>query len=277
MTVNTIIAVSIFTIGTVLAQTGGEDFSSGIGNFVGLNNTTVNTTSGALEFSNSQDQGAGVTIDLNTAGVLGTDFVNLPTVDETLTPQSIFFQFTTIVPSGSTAQDELGFFFGPPTNQAQTSDITNGNNTNGFTIFFNDGGLFAQNNGQGEQSDANNGSVNILSDLQEGSEITLNIEWFLVEAQNDGQFNNAFTVTADGIDTDQNAVSATDTFDGAQNQGATQINNFQFTASTTQGLTGTLDDFTVSTEPIPDPIPEPSAVLLTGLGALALISRRKRA
>jgi len=266
-----IIAASLLAVGAVNAQSFTEDFSNGQGEFTALNNTTVNTTADAIEFVNTNGQGGGITLDINTDAVLGNGFNNADA-------QSLFFQFDTIVPVGTGAQDELGFFFGPSSNQAQSSDIFNGNNTNGFTIFFDNGGLFAQNNGQGSQSSAANGSASILSGLDEGSNITIGIEWFLTPAQNNGQFNNAFTVTATGFDELGNQVTATDTFDGAINQGAAQINNFQFTASTTQGLTGTLDNFTVSTEPIPaDSIPEPSSALLTGLGALALLSRRRRA
>ncbi len=266
-----ILATSLLAIGSINAQTYSEDFSTDVGEFISLNNTTVNTTTGAIEFVNTNGQGGGITVDINTDDVLGTGFNNADA-------QPLFFQFDTIVPVGTGAQDELGFFFGPSSGQAQSSDIFNGNNTNGFTIFFNDGGLFAQNNGQGSQSSESNGPVSILSGLDEGSEITINIEWFLTPAQNNGQFNNAFTVTATGVDESGDPITATDTFDGAINQGTTQINNYQFTASTTQGLTGTLDNFTVSTEPIPtDAIPEPSSALLTGLGALALLSRRRRA
>jgi len=224
MKLTTVLIASIMT-SVANAQSYSQDFSSGQGEFVALDiaNTTINTTSGALQFGsagvNNQLQGAEITVDLDTTNVFGTDFVNVRTNSSGDT-ESIFFQFTTIVPSDG---NELSFFFGP--------ENSGDSNQNGFTIFLQNNGLFAQDNGQG----------NILSGLQDNSEITLNIEWFLVEAQNPDQFNNVFTVTADGIDTDQNAVSATDTFDGAQNQGVTQINNFQF------------------------------------LGALALISRRKRA
>lgn len=250
-----------------------EDFSNGIGNFSALNNTTVSTTDGILEFVNTNNQGAGVTIDLDQAGVLGSNFNNFTTnTDGSM--QSIFFQFTTIVPPNSGAQDELGFFFGPSSGQAQSSDIFNGQNTNGFTVFFDNGGLFAVNNTQGSQSNAGN-TVNILAGLEAGSEVTIDLEWFLTPAQNNGQYNNAFTVDATGTQAGTgNTLTATDqTFDGAQNQGSSQINNYQFTATTTQGLSGSIDDFTVSTKPIP----EPSGILLTGVGALTMLLRRKRA
>lgn len=61
-----------------------------------------------------------------------------------------------------------------------------------------------------------------------------------------------------------------------QNQTITGLNgidNFQFTASTTQGLSSTIDNFTVSNLPIP----EPSAFLLSFLALPALLLQRRRA
>ena len=267
-----ILATSLLAIGSINAQTYSEDFSNGAGQFTTLNSTTVNTTTdGAITFvsSNGQSgQGSGVTLNLDTAGVLGTDFNNAD--------QSIFFQFDTTVPAGTGAQDELAFFFGPPSTGAQTSDVTQGGTRNGFTVFFDNNGLFAQDR-------LSNTPQLLLGGLQTGSTATINIEWFLTSDSSGGNnfgLTNQFIVNASGTNTANEAVSVTsNTLNGTnQNLNENLINNFQFTATTTQGLSGSLDNFTVSTEPITaDSIPEPSSALLTGLGALALLSRRRRA
>lgn len=258
-----ILATSLLAIGSINAQTYSEDFSTGAGQFTTLNNTTVNTSADAIEFVSSNNQGGGITLNLDTAGVLGTDFNNAD--------QSIFFQFDTTVPAGTGAQDELAFFFGPSSPGAQTSDITQGGTRNGFTIFFDNNGLFAQDR-------LSNTPELLLGGLQTGSTATINIEWFLTPDSSGGNnfgLTNQFIVNASGTNTANEAVSVTsDTLNGTnQNLNENLINSFQFTATTTQGLSGSLDNFTVSTQPIP----EPSSALLTGLGALALLSRRRRA
>ena len=249
---------------TATAQTITEDFTSGLGLFTALSSTDTSTSTGRLEFVNTNNQGAGVTFDLNDA--FGAGFSNFA-------ESPLFFQFNTLVPAPSSAQDELGFFFGPFANQAQSSSITNGQNTNGFTFFFNDGGLVVPNNNQGpDANDTSPQTFTLLNGLNTGSQLTLGVEWSLVPAQNTGQFNSIFTLTA----SDTSGVLASQTFNGAVNQGITNIDNFQFTASTTQGLTGSIDDFTVSTDPITS-IPEPSSFLLSLIGLPALFWRRRHA
>lgn len=239
-----------------------ESFSSGSGFFTPLQETNVDTSSGALTFQSSRNnpiqngQGSGVTLDLDQDGVLGSSFSNSASAP-------LYFQFDSIVPAADGAQDELGFYFGPPSGQAQSSNITNGQNTNGFTFYFNDRDLVAQ---------SSSGSmVTILSDLGVGSDITFDIEWSLAPAQNAGQFNNFFSVTASGTNASGASVTNTESIAGARDQGVNQIDAYQFTVSSTRGLTGTLDNFTVSDMPIP----EPGVTFLSLLGASALLFRRR--
>ena len=265
-----------------------EDFSSGTGEFDPLNQTVIDTSSGSLEFVHQNQtqnppqpgQGAGVVIPVNDPNVLSSTLSDL-LLDGNGAPipgASVFFEFSTIVPTGTGAQDELGFFLGPEPNQAQSSDIFNGQNNNAFTLFVNDQGLFAQNNGQisnnpNSVSDGTNGASPILQDLGVGTQLTINIEWSLVAGANNG-LASIYTVTAEGIDETTGApVTATGMFDGIQqNLNANTIDQYAFVASSTQSITGSIDNFTVSNMPIP----EPSSIVLSLVGISALFLRKRR-
>ncbi len=248
------------------AVTVSEDFSNNdSGGFTALNNTQApSLANDTLEFTSTSDQGSGVTLDFS-----DTFSGNLI--------QPLFFEFSAMVPDTNDASEELGLFFGPAVPQAQSGSITTGQNTNGFTLYINDQTVYAPDNSQGTAytGPGNGQSVNLLSGLGVGTWVTFSVEWTPIPAQNSGQYHNIFNVTVDGFDANNNAISATETFDGAQNINDTQINDFQFTAATTKDLTGSIDNFTVSNMPIIN-IPEPSSALLALLSIPILLSRRRR-
>lgn len=260
------IPLAALTLNLEAAVTYSEDFSTSLGFFEPLQNTNANVTGGTLNFqsdaANPQNgQGSGVTLDLDQLGVMGSGFMNAA--------QPINFQFDAVVPASTPAGDELGFYFGPPSSQAQSSNIVNGQNTNGFTFYFNDGGIFAKDGGSGSL-------VTVLNGLSAGSTVTFDVMWSLVNGQNQGQFNNVFTLAAVGTDINNNAVSGMSTVNGAQNQGLNQVNQYQFSASTTRGLSATIDNFTVSDMAITS-IPEPATFALLCFLPFSLCARRRRA
>ena len=263
---------------------------SGVDGFTALNQTNIAVVDDVLEFghpnvfpnpSDQRGQGAGVTLDVGGPNVLDSNLSSflLDSNGSPIPDASLFFQFSFIVPSPTSASDELGFFLGPPANQAQSSDITNGQNTNAFTLFIDDQGLYAQNNGQisnnrNSVSDGTNGSSLILETLGVNTEITVTVEWSLVNGANNG-LASVYTVTANGFDEANNAITGTGMFDGAQqNLSATTIDKYAFTASTTRSQVGSLTGFAVADGPIS--VPEPSSILLSLLGFSAFISHRRR-
>ncbi|MGJ8655308.1 MAG: hypothetical protein ACSHX6_02570 [Akkermansiaceae bacterium] len=245
-----------------------EDFSNDWGDFTALNNTQVMpTNNGFLEFTSTNNQGSGVILDFldDFPGDIASDTA----------PQTLYFEISVVVPLAvQNAQEELGFFLGPVVTEAQSGAITTGQNTNGFTFYINDGAVFAPDNSQGTAyTGAGNGqAVNLLSGLAAGSIATFSLEWMPVPAQNSGQSNNVFTLTVDGFNSSGVAITASETFDGAQNRNNDDVNDYQFVASTTTGLTASIDNFTVSNMPIP----EPSTSLLTLICVPALLLRRRR-
>ena len=263
---------------------------SGVGDFTALSQTNTAVVDDVLQFGhpnvfpnpNGQNgQGAGVTLDVGGPSVLNSNLSSflLDSNGSPIPGASLFFQFSFIVPSPSNASDELGFFLGPPANQAQSSDITNGQTTNAFTLFIDDQGLYAQNNGQisnnpNSVSDGTNGSSLILETLGINTEITVTVEWSLVNGANNG-LASVYTVTADGFDETNNAITGTGMFDGVQqNLSATTIDNYAFTASTTTSQVGSLTGFAVSDMALS--VPEPSSILLSLLGFSVFISHRRR-
>jgi len=106
--------------------------------------------------------------------------------------------------------------------------------------------------------------------LAEDSAFTVSIELSLIPGTNAGDLATVYdlTVTSGG-------TTAGGTFNGtSQNLNEMSLNNFQFVASTTTSVIGTIEDFTVSDMPIS--IPESSSILLSLIGVSALIWRRRK-
>jgi len=254
---------------TVGALQGATTANIAPSDYIAFNSTNAAADGNVLEFghenvfptSNGQNgQGAGVSVNVGTALGSGPSSFLL---DNGNPSGSLFFEFSTTVPAGTNANDELGFFFGPSLSSPQSSAIVDGGTRNAFTVFFNDGGLFVEEN-------VNNGntSQSVLSGLGIGDAVTIGVEVFLTGSGNNLSFQHTLTATSGG-------VTETETFNGAaQNLSANSIDNFAFVASSTTSIVGSISGLTISDMAIVN-VPEPSAALLTLL-TLPVLLRRKR-
>ena len=201
-------------------------------------------------------QGSGAFLDLSDA--LGSSLSSF-LVDTNGDPDgSLFFEFSFLAPDSSNFQEEIGFFLGVPGNP-NSSDVTS-NTNNGFTLFLNDGTLTT--------AQSNNSDTDILSSLGVGTEVTISIEYFLVDGMNnrlDSRYN--LTATANGAEVTLNDL------EGRTGLDTNTINTFDFVASNTGSLVGELTGFKVSDVAIP----EPSSVMLSLLALSGFIMRRRRA
>lgn len=245
-----------------------ENFANGPGFFTALQTTAITTTNEALSFrSNSStvgnQQGSGVTLDLNQDGVLGSSFSNLAA-------GTLFFRLDVTVPTVlPNVQVDAGFFFGPAVTRAQASSVENAQNNSGFAFFFNDGDLIAR------SSSAPGNNITVLSNLGIGSSTTIDIEWRVSNGQNPGQFNNDFTLTASGLGANGQAVGNSISTTSAINRSASEIDAFQFGATASRGLSGTINSFAVSDTAFLAAVPEPSSALLLLIGTAGLLRRRR--
>ena len=245
---------------------GNPDDPNDLGAFQSLSNSTVaSVNNGTLEFDSPSGQGAAVgTSDLGAA--LGTSLSDIFFDNNAFTDDSLFLEFTTATPGDSGAAEELGFFLGNPSASPASGNITQGGTRNGFTVFFNDGDLIVNNN-----NNNSNTQVTLFNDLGIGSEVTISVELSLAQVgQNANDIGFLYTLTAV---TEQGEF--TGDFNGAaQNINANFVDNFEFVASTTEDIAGSLSSFTISDKPI---VPEPSTALLTLLALPVLLRRRRHA
>jgi len=274
---------------TVSAATFVSDFTTNNGGFSTLDNTSINDDNGEptdeLTFSSSGDQGGGVFI--NPAAALNSTTTPEGNITNT-TVGSLFFNFTARTPAANTqTSDELGIFFGQPNLNASSSSINNGGNTNGFTFFFNDLGVFAR---------EGNSNVELLTGVPDGQTVNFQVEYQVLASgqglslatasgietitntsANQTDFSSAYIVVVSTTNSDgTTSTSGPQLIAGATNLSEQQINNFTFNGISTRDDSGTITSFTVSDELIPTPIPEPSSAALLLLAGSSLLLRRKR-
>ncbi len=254
----TVLAVLTTPFSSLLAfQSYTADFSNNNGGFTTMNNT--NTTSGVsgLEFVSSNGQGGGVSLDV-------VDALNLS--GGVLLANPLYFDFSVLVPVfDPTKNDELGLYYGRPSNQASSSSVLNGQDVNGFTLYFNDGSLYGLQKNAPVQL--------IMTGLSVDQEVNIQVELEALPGQNSGQYNQSAVVN---VQTTSGTIQSSGPFSlaGAQNVQANDINNYTFNAVATAAGSGVLTDFTASTLPIT--VPEPGVSLFL-LGALTFgVSRRRR-